>query len=868
MADALQSFLVPQSPVRSPLKAVHRLSRAVLHARTPADVTGELIIALREGLGLGEVHLSEVSQTGDVGHTTVAADERATLARYVQVLDERPSGVAQVVAGGEPLVVPDARGAAGIRQDLVERFDVASMAYIPLAWGGDVRYVLILISHEPRDFDAEAIAFAETLANQAAGALALLESEQRRTARAERDAALARAAVALGSSLELVEVLETLTREADLAMGGALAGVYLADGSGGGVATAGHNVAPGWPGIVLSRGEGVAGRVLTTGRAFVTNAYQNEIVTAHESLGAIQTAAGVPMVWNGELKGALSVGFTEMRRVTEEDLRTLEAIAALAVVACRNAEAYQSARVAAATDSLTGLINHGALHVRAREEISRAGRAGTPLTCLLLDLDDFKGVNDEHGHQAGDEQLRAVAAALRAELRDHDVVARYGGDEFVVLLPEADAAGGRVVADRIAASAPVPCSVGVAQWGEPLTAAELLDRADRALLLAKRTGKQRVAVAGADLEAELELVEARAGSTEATMREFWEMVAASESPRATLLGLPAFLRRAIDAAEVAIFELEDDDTLVLASMAVREDEPVFQVDRIPATSAIRERLALGAISRPNLAGILAAIGVPDTPAAGHAPSGPRAIVPLLWAGRPHGLIAVRTQRELTTERLRLLELLARQTMAVYTAQPEGGSPAAVQALAAAIEARDNYTHEHSEQVVSLATDVAKLLGLSPAEVDTVRDGALLHDVGKLAIPNEILHKPGPLTDAEWRVMAEHPVIGERILRRTPQLGHLAPIVRHEHERWDGGGYPDGLAGTGIPIASRIILACDAYNAMITTRPYRAAMSPRDAVAELRDKSGSQFDPQVVAALLERLRVPALSSSSASAASAS
>jgi len=140
----------------------------------------------------------------------------------------------------------------------------------------------------------------------------------------------------------------------------------------------------------------------------------------------------------------------------------------------------------------------------------------------------------------------------------------------------------------------------------------------------------------------------------------------------------------------------------------------------------------------------------------------------------------------------------------------------------------------------------------------VRHGALLHDVGKLAIPNEILHKPGPLTDAEWRVMAEHPAIGERILRRTPQLGHLAPIVRHEHERWDGGGYPDGLAATAIPIASRIILACDAYNAMITTRPYRAAMSRDDAVAELRAMSGAQFDPQVVAALLERLGVAALS----------
>ena len=206
------------------------------------------------------------------------------------------------------------------------------------------------------------------------------------------------------------------------------------------------------------------------------------------------------------------------------------------------------------------------------------------------------------------------------------------------------------------------------------------------------------------------------------------------------------------------------------------------------------------------------------------------------------MIVLRGRSACAPERLRLAELLARQVMAVAAARPDAGSPAAVQALAAAIEARDNYTHEHSEQVVGLATEVAEVLGLAPSELERVRHGALLHDVGKLAIPNEILHKPGPLDDAEWKVMAEHPAIGERILRRTPQLAQLAPIVRHEHERWDGAGYPDGLAGTEIPIAARIILACDAYNAMITTRPYRVAMPKAAALGSCATRPEASSTP--------------------------
>ena len=173
---------------------------------------------------------------------------------------------------------------------------------------------------------------------------------------------------------------------------------------------------------------------------------------------------------------------------------------------------------------------------------------------------------------------------------------------------------------------------------------------------------------------------------------------------------------------------------------------------------------------------------------------------------------------------------------------------AVEALAVALLERDRYTGEHSQFVVDMAGAVARGLGLSPAQVEDVRAAALLHDIGKVGVPDAILNKPGPLTPAERAVMAEHPVIGERILRSIGGFALVADIVRHEHESFDGSGYPDGLVGDQIPIGSRIILACDAYHAMTSDRPYRARMSHGDAFRELTRWAGRQFDPDVTAAL--------------------
>ncbi len=173
-------------------------------------------------------------------------------------------------------------------------------------------------------------------------------------------------------------------------------------------------------------------------------------------------------------------------------------------------------------------------------------------------------------------------------------------------------------------------------------------------------------------------------------------------------------------------------------------------------------------------------------------------------------------------------------------------------LLAVLAERDPDLGAHVNHVADLAGEVARRFGLDDGEVEDIRRAAALHDIGKIAVPERILDKPAALDPDELALMRQHTVVGERVLSAAPALGAVARMVRSSHERWDGAGYPDGLAGAGIPLGARVIFVCDAFDAMTADRPYQAAMTPADALAELRRCAGTQFDPDVVEAFIATL----------------
>jgi putative nucleotidyltransferase with HDIG domain len=241
-------------------------------------------------------------------------------------------------------------------------------------------------------------------------------------------------------------------------------------------------------------------------------------------------------------------------------------------------------------------------------------------------------------------------------------------------------------------------------------------------------------------------------------------------------------------------------------------------------------------------------------------SGSELAVPIRVSGEVWGVLDLESAGSgaFTEEDLLLADTLAAQVggalhRSQLFAELESTFATTLGVLSDALESNDSHTGSHADDVADVAVRVGSRLGLSEADLRTLRYGALLHDIGKIGVRSEVLNKPSPLTPHEFEEIKQHTVIGANMLERIPFFAPVRPILLSAHERWDGRGYPDGLAGEDIPLSARIVCACDAFHAMTSKRPYSDALTPEEALSELRRHSGSQFDPAVVEALIAEAR---------------
>ncbi|MDX6642721.1 MAG: hypothetical protein QOD76_683, partial [Solirubrobacteraceae bacterium] len=699
-------------------------------------------------------------------------------------------------------------------------------------------------------FDEAEVALLEAVTNSTGHALERSWLGQERDRHAAQQAALARAAKLLHASLELEEVLDTLCREVAVALSGDVVVVCFGEEADGLVAVADHGADGRFIGWRCEPGEGLSGAALVSGRPQVSSAYREEgrHPVATPAGEPIRAGMSVPLQRRDEVDGVLTVYYVRERVISDGDVELLNAFADLAGVACRNADEHAAARRAATMDSLTGCLNHAAFQTRLREEISRAERGTEPFALALLDLDGFKLVNERFGHLTGDTVLRTVGELLRGAVRLHDQVARFGGDEFALLLPATDEETAELVVGRALSAlgaAPLPASgaltarAGCAQWLRGDQANALIERADRSLRASKREFHARPGL-DAWLADEDGLQAGHNGSREQAERRMRRLAIAGEmGARLSRLLEPGAI------AKMSVLELHDAlgyeqcalvslDRGALSLMA-RSDEDAYShglelqgPDEAAIQRCMRERrpvLVNDARRDPLYADVL-----PD-----HVRS--ELAVPLYIGSELWGAIDVRDSavNAFDAEDAQLVQTVADHVgAALRTAdlyrELEQTYVGTAEALAAALEAKDDYTAGHARSIADAAVEVGRALGLDESALRNVRYGAIFHDIGKIAVPDAILHKPGKLTSAEFEVVKRHPIHGEEILAPVPFLADVRRIVRHDHERWDGAGYPDGLRGPQIPIGARIVFVVDAFHAMVSDRPYRHGMAETEARA--------------------------------------
>lgn len=535
--------------------------------------------------------------------------------------------------------------------------------------------------------------------------------------------------------------------------------------------------------------------------------------------------------------------------------------------------AFHRIRELAVRDELTGLYNRHHLQDELPGIWGMASRYGLNPALLIIDVDHFKLINDNYGHTVGDEAMRLLADIVTQTCRSSDLIARYGGDEIIAVLPDADPSSIGKLAERMQKAIGekvffpetyafhFTVSIGAASCrnvhGDMMEVEELLNHADEALYTAKRNGRNRSVVwTGPSEGAAFGDASKNSASGEPTPVPEQPSVVIVDDDEAVLKLIKVYLLA--DKMKVTTFTNSPE-----ALAAFQEDPNQFAVALVDLN--LDEMTGLELIQHMHAVNpFLVSIVITGDATLDNAVSSLRhGAYDFIQKPVHRSALKMTMDRALEYHRLRLeneayqhnLEaMVKRKSMELTNAlkRTRDSLDFTLRAMTAMLDAREHTTGAHSQRVRDLTVMMARKYGLSDKEVDGVRQGALLHDIGKIGVPDKILLKEGPLDAEEWEVMRHHVDIGYELIKSSPDLSAAADIMLCHHEDFDGSGYPRGLKGEDIPLGARIFSVVDAYDAMRSTRPYRVGMPRKDAVAELQKHSGSQFDPAVVQLFLENL----------------
>lgn len=474
------------------------------------------------------------------------------------------------------------------------------------------------------------------------------------------------------------------------------------------------------------------------------------------------------------------------------------------------------------TDSLTGLFSHGFFLVFLDQELKRSRRYAVPFTLGLINIDAFSSYNTRYGALRGDRMLQKITSVIQHKIRQADLAARYSGDVFAVLLQAVQSEAAAIPAERIreaisqAADIPLTVSIGLASFpNDADSKEELIHKAETALYQAKIRGKNKIY-----FFEKHPLVRDHERSN---------IVIADDNP-----------------TNLRLFDMLLEPLDVEVLKATNGKDALHIINKTEVDLAILD------IMMPEMNGLEACRAIKNNEST--------RMVPIILVTalndmqtKLQGIEA--GADDFITRPIKKVELLARARSLIRLKKLNNNLTSienVLFSLANTVEAKDVGTQGHIERVSNIAVALGRKLGLPPAKVEALRFGGMLHDIGKLGIPREILNKPAPLTPEEMQQMQRHAEMGHKIcLPLKKVLGPALDVIRHHHEKLDGSGYPDGLQGDEISMEARIMVVTDMFDALITDRPYRKGLPRGDVLEILRHEVlEGKLDGQVVEGLIQ------------------